>query len=108
MTRIEASMEHTQSELRECESESQEYLLQYNCADAESLRTLVDRSIAFKKIDANRQEQERILRQTGDGLSVAELEAEFTEVDDVDVLPGKLSVLTSDIEDLQSRSERDR
>ncbi len=107
VTRIEALMELTQSELRECESEIQEYLLQYNCADAESLRTLVDRSIAFKKIDENRQEQERILRQTGDGLSVAELEAEFTEVDDVDVLPAKLSVLTSDIEDLQSQSERE-
>lgn len=65
---------------------------------------MVEQSVAHKAAEASLEGQERVIREAGDGLSLAQLEAEFaalTHHEDADGLPGQLASLSSEIAELQ-------
>jgi len=68
------------------------------CRDAPELEAAARRSIEFLALKGKIAAQEQALREIGEGMTLAELEAE-TEAADPDTLPGEIEALTSRIDE---------
>lgn len=94
--------------LGEYETELQHYRERYGCKDVDGLSRLVVRSVAYKELNATYKRYEQSVIQVGDGLSVAQLEAELAELDHPDELPVRLAQLEGEINNLSSCLEKEK
>ncbi|MDQ0189022.1 AAA family ATPase [Alicyclobacillus cycloheptanicus] len=106
LTRAQKLMQDTETKLRAVQREIDQYLEDYHCQRREDLYLVAERSSAYKEAAASRDHQERFLRETGDGLSVSELEAEFAAfaaAESPHRLPARIETLTTEIQELQAQ-----
>lgn len=108
LQQIEEKIQGVRSNLSEYESELQQLQEKYDCTVVDSLSELVSRSKAYKELDADHKRNEQSVIQVGDGLSVAELEAELSELEHPDELPVQLAQLEAGIQDLSGSLDKDK
>ncbi|WP_053958862.1 AAA family ATPase [Sulfobacillus thermosulfidooxidans] len=80
----------------------------YQCPDILSLRGIIEQSRRYKNAYNHALSLETNIRQAGDGLSVAELEQEFNEVDPALDLSVEIDRLTEQIDQIAIREDAEK
>jgi uncharacterized protein YhaN len=106
--RLDEEIHSLQNEADEYQVEIESYMKKYGCANEDELRILVQKSVEHKQLDDLRNQTETRLRDAGDGLSVAQLEAEVAEVDDPDLLSARMEELQNEVASLDKELENEQ
>ena len=88
------------------ERELAEWRSAYHCADDQGLLTLVQQSVAQKRLASEVRDHENLLREVGDGLSLADLEQEVVHLNasvGTDGLEGRLEALDAKLAEVRTR-----
>lgn len=108
VARVDQLTASTEGSLRQVQAELAQIQADYRCPDTDALHGLVQQSIARKQAAATQQGYEQHLLEWADGLSVAELDAEFSaepDANDVDALRTRIDALRAEISELKAQME---
>ncbi|WML26307.1 AAA family ATPase [Neobacillus sp. OS1-33] len=105
---LEMDIQKATGVMNEYEVELQQLKEKYDCKDIADLEVLIKRSAASKELDKSYKAQERSIIQAGDGLSIGQLEAELSELDNPDDLSIRVPQLEEEITGLQNNLEDEK
>lgn len=105
MRRTEADIVNVRKQLEDCEQELDALRLEFGCDTLDSLTNILERHRAYRELAQRRSACEDVIAQVGDGLQVAELEAEAFELDDPDDLAFRLAEVEREIGEISQQLE---
>lgn len=85
-----------EQELKQLQAEVNEYMVKYDCKDETELLAVVEKSQHLKKLQNQKTEKERLLRNAGDNLPIDQLKCEVKEISDLVYLEERLEKLNEE------------